>query len=131
MPVFNFLILTETKTTAAPRLSTKTKVPKIDEVNPQSPTTEPPTTQPSKKTLPPSNSERPGKAGSSHLGLAVGLGVLGTLVVCLVAFIVYNYQCSKAFNVSSRDEEAKIEMCGEPSTSSQEPSPAMTKRSQR
>ena len=132
------LFITETKTTAAPTPTLpKTTVPKSV---PQFPTTEPPkvqntttlsTFQSFKNTLQPYNSERPGKADSSHLGLAVSLGVLGTLVLCLVAFIACMWRCSMASNVSSRDVEAKIEICDEPSTSSQERSPATTKRSQR
>ena len=136
------LFITDTKTTAAPTptLATKTTVSKSDPADPQNTTTKPPkvqnttrrsTFQSFKNTLQSSNSERPGKADPSHLGLAVSLGVLGTLVVCLVAFIACMWRCSRASNVSSRDVEAKIEICDEPSTSSQERSPSTTKRSQR
>ena len=76
------------------------------------------------------SSGRSGEQKSSHLGWAVSLGVLGTIVVCLVFLVAYVWQCSRATNVKSHDEETPIDECSEPSTSSQEPSP-VPKRSQR
>ena len=67
---------------------------------------------------------------STHVGLAVGLSVSGTIVVFLFAYIVWRECHSK----TSPDVEAQVETGGEPSTSSldsRESSPVAKKHSQR
>ena len=71
-------------------------------------------------------SENPGTEHSTNVGLAVYLGVLGAFVVCLVALAAYvMWRCKSG---TSRD--VQVEEGGEPSTSSQESIPDVTKRLQ-
>ena len=127
----------ETKTTGAPRLPTTTfafifvtttTVSKNDQPTPQVATLinttslEVRSTRTTPKAL---QSENPGTEHSTNVGLAVSIGVLGTFVVCLVAYVIW--RCKSR---TSRDVVARIEEGDEPSTSSQESSPEVTKRPQ-
>ena len=71
-------------------------------------------------------SKHSGTKHSTNVGLAVSIGVLGTFVVCLVALAAYvMWRCKSG---TSRD--VQVEEGGEPSTSSQESIPDVTKRLQ-
>ena len=120
----------ETKNTGAPEFPTTNEVSKSDETTPQ------PTIlanaietsrSPKKTTFPPPKPRH--STESTHVGLAVSLGVLGTIaVVCLVALVAYVMW--RWNSNASYERPNDVEKGGEPSTSSQEPSPVVTKRSE-
>ena len=125
----------ETKNTGAPEFPTTNEVSKSDETTPQpavlANTIFETSRSPNKTTF---LSPKPRHSTeSTHVGLAVSLGVLGTIAVCLVALVAYimwRWNSNASYERPNDAEAQVVEKGGEPSTSSQEPSPVVTKRSE-
>lgn len=111
--------MSESDTPKPTKISFKTALERI--ITPPSKTTGRP-----KRLDHPINLEQSEKTDSSDntgkLGLSVSLGILATLVLCLVAFGVYKwYWSSHSSNAASRVDEGEI--CDPLGTTNQEPSP--------